>query len=108
MLDGLLSWLRADAERERETTPDSDFELGHSADVSPATPHQVIAADTDTHTDTDTHAHRREHAHTRTHRERAQRESGRETLTLKLNLKDTNQRERVLRQQAAWRNVRKT
>lgn len=69
-----MSWLRADAERERETTPDSDFELGHSADVSAATPHQVIAADTDTHTDTDTHAHRREHAHTHANTQREHRE----------------------------------
>lgn len=44
---------------------------------------------------------------TRTHT-RTDRESERETETLKLNLKDTKQRERVLRQQEEMRNESKT
>lgn len=102
-----MSWLRADADA------DSDSKLGHSADVSAATPpHQVIGLPVSTHTYS-IHAHREEHACTHTHRNkhthtRTDRESERKTETLKLSLKDTKQRERVLRQQEEMRNESKT
>lgn len=50
-----------------------------------------------------TNTRKQTHTHTRT-----DRESERETETLKLNLKDTKQRERVLRQQEEMRNESKT
>lgn len=53
------------------------------------------------------HTNTRKHANTQRHT-RAQIESDRETETLKLNLKDTKQRERVLRQQEEMRNESKT
>lgn len=63
-----MSWLRADADADF----DSDSKLGHSADVSAATPpHQVIGLPVSTHTYS-IHVQRGEHAcaHTQTHANR--------------------------------------
>lgn len=62
-----MSWLRADADA--DTDSDSDSKLGHSADVSAATPpHQVIGLPVSTQTYS-IHVHRGEHAcaYTQTH-----------------------------------------